>query len=206
MPFVTYTLIAVNVIVYIWQFLQPEDSVREFVNHYGAVPAVIVKGHNWQSIISSMFLHGGLMHLLGNMLYLFVFGDNIEAICGHFRFIIFYLVCGGLAFASHFIFEPMSDIPMIGASGAISGVLGAYALRFPRARVYVLIPIFLWIYRIFRIPAIIVLGIWFLIQLLSGVTLSASGGGVAWFAHIGGFIAGVMLIKSFEKAHYRVPQ
>jgi membrane associated rhomboid family serine protease len=203
-PFVTWGLIAVNVMIFIWQLFLPEEGARQFVYEYGAVPAMIVQGQHWPSIITSMFLHGGIMHLLGNMLYLFVFGDNIESICGHFRFIIFYLICGCLAFASHFVFEPMSDLPMIGASGAISGVLGAYALRFPRARVYVLIPIFLWIYRIFKIPAIIVLGVWFLLQLFSGVTTSASGGGVAWFAHIGGFIAGIVLIKSFEKSHYKV--
>jgi membrane associated rhomboid family serine protease len=201
---VTWGLIAINITVFIWQLLLPEEGARQFVYEYGAVPAVIVRGQHWPSIITSMFLHGGIMHLLGNMLYLFVFGDNVEAICGHFRFIIFYLVCGSLAFASHFVFEPMSEIPMIGASGAISGVLGAYALRFPRARVYVLIPIFLWIYRIFKIPAIIVLGVWFLLQLFSGVATSGSGGGVAWFAHVGGFIAGLITIKSFEKNHYRV--
>lgn len=200
----TWGLIAINITVFIWQLLLPEEGARQFVYEYGAVPAVIVRGQHWPSIITSMFLHGGIMHLLGNMLYLFVFGDNVEAICGHFRFIIFYLVCGSLAFASHFVFEPMSEIPMIGASGAISGVLGAYALRFPRARVYVLIPIFLWIYRIFKIPAIIVLGVWFLLQLFSGVATSGSGGGVAWFAHVGGFIAGLITIKSFEKNHYRV--
>jgi len=204
-PVVTLLLIAINVLVFIRQILQAEESLNQFVLTYGAVPALITQGQQLYSIVTSMFLHGGFMHLAGNMLYLYIFGDNVEALCGHTRFLLFYLACGVVAFASHYIFAPLSEIPMIGASGAISGVLGAYALRFPRARVYILLPIFLWIYRIFRVPAVLVLGIWFLMQLFSGVTSSVSGSGVAWFAHVGGFISGLLLILLFEKDRYRVP-
>jgi membrane associated rhomboid family serine protease len=203
-PVVTFLLIAINVLMFIRQLLQPEEALNQFVLTYGAVPARITQGQQLYSIVTSMFLHGGFMHLAGNMLYLYIFGDNVEALCGHARFLLFYLACGVVAFGSHYIFAPVSEIPMIGASGAISGVLGAYALRFPRARVYILLPIFLWIYRIFRVPAVLVLGIWFLLQLFSGVTTSVSGGGVAWFAHVGGFIAGLLLILVFEKNRYRV--
>jgi len=203
-PLVTYLLIAMNVMVFLRQVLLSGEAASEFVFTYGAVPAYITQGHQVHTILTSMFLHGGFMHLAGNMLYLYIFGDNVEALCGHLRFLVFYLLCGAVAFASHYLTATTSEIPMIGASGAISGVLGAYALRFPRARVYVLFPIFLWIYRIFKIPAALVLGIWFLLQLFSGVASSATGGGVAWFAHVGGFIAGLVLIHFFEQRRYRI--
>jgi membrane associated rhomboid family serine protease len=202
-PIVTYGLILVNILIYLRQLFLPAEAGQLLVMQYGAVPAQISHGLQLYTIVTSMFLHGGLMHLAGNMLYLYVFGDNVEMLCGHFRFLVFYLFCGMLAFFSHYIFAPLSPAPMIGASGAISGVLGAYALRFPGARVHVLIPLFIFFYRI-RIPAVMVLGFWFLIQLFSGVADSGNAGGVAWFAHVGGFIAGLVLIHSFESNRYRI--
>jgi membrane associated rhomboid family serine protease len=203
-PFVTILIIAANIYIYIYQYwLHPELSQR-FVLVYGAIPKNIVYLSSLETIVTSMFLHGGLLHLAGNMLYLWIFGDNIEDICGHFKYLLFYLVCGFVAFLSHFITSPFSEIPMIGASGAISGVLGAYLLKFPKARVHVLIPLFIWIWRIFRIPAVVVLGFWFLIQIWNGFMLIGTGGGVAWFAHIGGFVAGLLLIKIFERKRYKV--
>ncbi len=203
-PVVTISLIAINVVVFIYQLQMQHAEANAFVHQFGAVPFSIVHGQNLYSPFTSMFLHGGLLHIAGNMLYLWIFGDNIEYLCGHFRFLLFYLLCGFIAFLSHFLTTPFSHIPMIGASGAISGVLGAYALKFPRARVYVLIPLFIWIWRIFRIPAAIVLGFWFLIQIISGLFSSGRGPGVAWFAHIGGFVAGIVLIRAFEKKRYKL--
>jgi len=203
-PFVTIAIIAANVLVFLYQFTLPADAQVQFVYAYGAVPNTIIHGQNLSSIFTSMFLHGGILHVLGNMLYLWIFGDNIEGICGHFRFILFYLLVGVIAFASHFAFSPFSQVPMIGASGAISGILGAYAIRFPRARVHVLIPLlpFIWLWRTFRVPAFLVLGFWFAMQLLN--VFLGGGGGVAWLAHIGGFIAGLLLIGRFEKKRYKV--
>ncbi|MBN1562084.1 rhomboid family intramembrane serine protease [candidate division KSB1 bacterium] len=204
-PTLTITIIAINVAVFIYQWrLSPDDSMA-FLYHFGAVPGKIVQGRQLYAIFSSMFLHGGLMHIAGNMLYLWIFGDNIEGICGHGRFILFYLVCGVIAFSSHFIFDPASDIPMVGASGAISGILGAYLVRFPRARVHIIVPLFpvVWLWRRLEWPAFVVLGLWFLLQILNAF-ISSTGGGVAWFAHVGGFVGGVVLIKLFEKKRYRV--
>ena len=155
------------------------------------------------TLFTSMFLHGGFLHIFGNMLYLWIFGDNVEAIMGSVRFLLFYLLCGLIAALSYIIIDPNSTVPMIGASGAISGVLGAYFLRFPRARVHVLF-IFFFIFRVIRVSALFVLGFWFLFQLLNGLgqmKLHSTGGGVAWFAHIGGFIAGMILVYFFEKKH-----
>lgn len=197
-PVVTLTLVAVNVLVFFHQLGMPQDELRELVYTYGAVPELIVRGQNLHAVFTSMFLHGGLMHLLGNMLFMWIFADNIEHLTGHGRFIVFYLICGVIAFLTHFFMAPFSQQPMIGASGAISGVLGAYALRFPRARVHVIWILFIFI-SIDRIPAVIVLGLWFLFQIMNAVVSQGTGGGVAWYAHIGGFIGGFLLIKLFEK-------
>ncbi|MDC4222904.1 MAG: rhomboid family intramembrane serine protease [Candidatus Manganitrophus sp.] len=150
------------------------------------------------SVLTSMFLHGGLMHVAGNMLYLWIFGNNIEDVMGHVRFIFFYIVCGVLAAYSHALTEPGSRVPMIGASGAVSGVLGAYLLLFPHAKVLTLVPIGFFI-QIIRIPAVLVLGIWFLVQTVSGLFSGGQLGGIAWFAHVGGFLAGMALIYPFKK-------
>jgi membrane associated rhomboid family serine protease len=147
-----------------------------------------------------MFLHGSWMHLIGNMLYLWIFGNNIEDVMGHARFIVFYVACGTLAALSHALTEPTSTIPMVGASGAISGILGAYLLLFPHARVLLLAPVVGMTY----VPAGIVLGFWFVMQLLSGgLSPGSQGGGVAFFAHIGGFIAGMVLIGFFKRPEVR---
>lgn len=205
-PYVTITLIAINVLVFLlelYYMLTSQDVFVNFLYRYGAVPQILSSGQQLYSVFTSMFLHGDLAHIIGNMLFLWIFGDNIEYICGHFRFIIFYLLCGLIALFSHYIFDPMSTLPMVGASGAISGILGAYAIRFPRARVKVLWFFFLFI-QISRIPAALVLGIWFFLQISSAMFSSAATGGVAWYAHIGGFIAGIALISKFEKKRYVV--
>lgn len=198
-PGVTIAIIVTNVLVFLYQVSLPKGEMQSFLFSYGAVPNLIVHGSSLHTIFTSMFLHGGFMHLLGNMWYLWIFGDNVEGLVGHTRFIIFYLLCGVVAFFGHFLFEPTSTIPMVGASGAISGVLGAYALRYPRARVHLLIPLFpfIWLWRVFLVPAAVVLGGWFVIQLFSGIAVQQSG--VAWFAHVGGFIAGLLLVRLFEK-------
>ncbi len=157
------------------------------------------------TVLTSMFMHGGFMHLAGNMLYLWIFGNNVEDSMGHVRFILFYILCGIAAVAGQVLQNPDSQIPMIGASGAISGVLGAYLLLYPKAKVLVFIPPVL----LFRLPAALVLGFWFLIQITNSLMTSSEGGGVAWYAHIGGFIAGMLLIPFmkdrnvglFHKAH-----
>ncbi len=198
-PLVTLMLIIVNTAVFVYQLTLPHDEIEPFFYSYGAVPAVVMNGLNLRSIFTSMFLHGGLLHLLGNMWYLWLFGDNVEGLTGHLRFIFFYLFCGIAAFMTHLLFSPSSTVPMVGASGAISGVLGAYAVRYPFARVHLLVPLFpfIWLWKVFRVPAVIVLFGWFLIQVMNG--LLSHGSNVAWFAHIGGFIAGVLCIGFFEQ-------
>ena len=146
------------------------------------------------TLFSAMFIHGGLLHVAGNMLYLWIFGDNIEDRLGHVRFAVFYVLTGLIASIAHVITVPDSTIPMIGASGAVAGILGAYFLLYPRAHVLTLIFFFFFV-DIVRIPALIFLGLWFVFQILS----SGAGGGIAWYAHIGGFVGGVLLVKLFEK-------
>ena len=171
---------------------------------YGLIPKQIISANDpvaLLNIITSMFVHGDFMHLAGNLLYLWIFGDNVEYILGHARYFVFYLVVGAGAAALQIFFNPDSALPMVGASGAISGVLGAYLLKFPRNRVSVLFFFFI-IIRIVKVPAFLALGLWFLFQLYNGyfthITALSSQGGVAWFAHIGGFISGAILIKFFE--------
>jgi len=194
----------------------PEKLNELFVYVYGFVPAIFSKavientltGQNFYPFFTSMFLHGNWLHLISNMWTLWLFGDNIEDRLGHFRFIIFYLLCGLSAMVCHFIFYPGSPVPAIGASGAIAGVMGAYFILFPYARIQTLfIPIFI-IPVFLRIPAVIYLGIWFLTQLYNGAINSVLGGrgsGVAWWAHIGGFIGGIVLLKLMYKRKYRRP-
>lgn len=197
-PYFNYGLVLCNIAIFFYQLSLPD--VDAFVHEYGAIPTEIMAGTHLSGLLSAMFLHGGWMHLLGNMLYLWIFGDNIEGLMGHQRYIVFYLLCGIAATMSHIVMMPNSDEPMIGASGAISGVLGAYLVKFPRARILILVPIIVLL-TTFRIPALFVLGFWFLTQLTNGLGGCASIGGdnVAWFAHIGGFVAGVLLVKLFER-------
>ena len=203
-PFVTWTIIGLCVAVYLWQFTLGETALREAVYALGVVPSSLLGGARlpedialvspWMTVFTSMFLHGGFMHLGGNMLYLWIFGDNIEVAMGWKRFIVFYLLCGIAAALAQALVNPTSNIPMIGASGAIAGVLGAYLLLYPRARVRV----FMFPFGIFGVPAVIVLGFWFLLQLVNSAGMS-DGGGVAYLAHVGGFVAGLVLAPLFRR-------
>jgi len=216
-PLVTVSLIVLNTLVFLYMvsllMADNEQAYLRFVNHAAIIPSrftdakgldAILASGAWISLFTSMFLHGGLVHLLGNMLYLWIFGNNVEDIMGPFRFIVFYLVCGLIAATSQlFLTRTSPDAPMLGASGAIAGVLGAYLVRFPNAKVdsCLLLPFF---FTIVRLPALIVLAFWFVLQLLSGsigLVQSAKdgGGGVAWWAHIGGFLAGMVLVSLFAK-------
>lgn len=216
-PLVTITFIAACSLVFLYQVSLPEQVGEGFAYRYGAIPAAVlgrtsalqhlpvdvVELSPIASLLTSMFLHGGWMHVIGNMLYLWIFGNNVEDVMGHVRFVVFYLTCGILAALSHALTDPSSTVPMIGASGAISGVLGAYLLLYPRAQVLVLIPLGIFT-RLMYVPAGFVLGFWFVLQLLSGgMSLGRGGGGVAWFAHVGGFLAGMALIGVFKRPGVR---
>lgn len=203
-PFVTYTLVVLNVLAFLWE-LSLGPALDRALFGIAFIPARFWIPGNWvadlMTIVISMFLHGGLMHIGSNMLYLWIFGDNIEDRLGHGRFLLFYLACGFLATYAHALFSPGSRIPAIGASGAIAGVLGGYLLLYPHARVMTLIPIFFFI-TIREVPAVFILGFWFVLQLFSGVGSlgvpdAQDMGGVAYFAHIGGFVAGLALIGLF---------
>jgi membrane associated rhomboid family serine protease len=208
-PIVTIAFIVVCVLVFLYQVSLPDEAGELFVFQYGAIPSVVFGQAALPaevgefpaalSLLTSMFLHGGWMHLIGNMLYLWIFGNNIEDVMGHKRFIAFYVLCGILAALSHALTDPSSSVPMVGASGAISGVLGAYLLLFPHSRVLVLIPLGFYS-RMMYVPAGFVLGLWFVMQVLSGgMSFGRAGGGVAFFAHIGGFVAGMALIGLFKR-------
>ena len=213
-PVVTYAVIVACVAVFLWQITRSPDQQQIIVYALGAIPAVLIGGMELGgdiamvpyevTVLTSMFLHGGWMHLIGNMLFLWVFGNNIEAAMGHIKYAMFYVLCGIAAFFAQALPDAASQIPMIGASGAFSGVLGAYLCLFPRARVLLVIP-FLF-FRTVRLPAMVVLIIWFLMQLFSSITTPAQpgGGGVAFGAHIGGFIAGMALVGLFKKPNVRL--
>ena len=206
-PVLTVVFIVICVLVFLWQ-LSLGDRIQHAVYALGLIPAVLFGNAQLPeevvhvpaalTVFTSMFLHGGWMHLIGNMLYLWIFGNNVEDSMGHVRFFIFYFLCGVAAAMAQAIPNPESTVPMIGASGAISGVLGAYLLLYPRARVLVGIPLGFFLYTA-RLPAVAVLAFWFVLQLVSKLVTSAEGGGVAWGAHIGGFVAGVVLIPFFSK-------
>ncbi|MFO0775617.1 MAG: rhomboid family intramembrane serine protease [Nitrospiraceae bacterium] len=208
-PFVTVSAIAACTLVFLYQASLPEQTGEAFVYQYGAIPAAVTGRAGlppelaalpgYTSLFTSMFLHGGWMHLIGNMMYLWIFGNNVEDAMGHARFAVFYLLSGVLAAYSHILTDPASTVPMVGASGAISGVLGAYLLLYPHAQVLVFIP-FGFLSRTAHVPAWIVLGLWFVMQVFSGgASLGSKGGGVAFFAHIGGFVAGMALIVLFKR-------
>ncbi len=193
-PYVTWALIAANVLIFLsyWLTITDEDSLGWFFYTWGLVPVELTQGGNVMGVFTSMFLHGGWMHLAGNMLFLWIFGDNLEDLMGHFRFGAFYLISGLGAAALQVAVDPYSMIPMVGASGAIAGVMGGYLLLFPRARVDVLIIIVIF-FRIFPIPAWIVLSFWFGAQIFSGFATPTDAGGVAYWAHAGGFLAGLAM-------------
>jgi len=199
LPFVTIGFIALNIIIYAAGLFN-RSGQHEIIYSYGAVPRKMFSlnpGH-FKNIIASMFLHGGFFHVAGNMLYLWIFGNNIEDRLGHGRFVLFYLLCGTIAAYSHAITEPSSTVPMIGASGAISGILGAYLLLYPRAKVHTII-FFGFFIDVVMLPAVIVIGFWALLQVVNGILSKGLAGqtGVAWFAHIGGFLFGILTIKAW---------
>lgn len=197
-PYVTATLIAVNILVFLgyWLTIQDENTLGQFFMDWGLVPAYVTSGSGYHGIVTSMFLHGGWMHLAGNMLFLWIFGDNLEDIMGHARFALYYLASGIGAAALQIGVDPGSMAPMVGASGAIAGVMGGYLLLFPRARIDVLI-IFIIFFRVFPVPAWAMLGLWFGVQLFSGVYTPSDMGGVAYWAHAGGFVTGLILAVPF---------
>jgi len=214
-PIVTLLLILMNVGVFIFQLTLTEPALEQFVVAYGVVPArlqlaaehpVQVVNLTVVSMFTSMFLHAGWLHLLGNMWFLWIFGDNVEDRMGRIGFLAFYLLCGLAAGMVHILFNLDSRVPSVGASGAIAGVLGAYLLSYPFARVLTLVP-FLIIWPVIELPALLVLGSWFLIQLLNGwaaiTAASQTTGGVAWWAHIGGFLSGMILLRVFAQRRAR---
>src|SRR6188508_1436374 len=198
-PFVTIALIVVNVLVFLFE-LSLGDALDLFLSSWALIPAEF----SLVTLVTSMFLHGGLMHVGGNMLFLWIFGDNVEDRMGHGRFLLFYLLCGSAAAIAQTLMQPDSLIPMVGASGAIAGVMGAYFVLYPHSRIVTLVPIFLFI-QLIEVPAIVFLGIWFLMQFLSGVGSVATAasrqpaGGVAFWAHVAGFAAGVGGVFLFRR-------
>ncbi|TMM55154.1 rhomboid family intramembrane serine protease [Sulfitobacter sabulilitoris] len=193
-PFVTYALIAANVGLFLSQLGLMHDAraLNGLYIDWALIPARISSGDGFYTLLTSMFLHGGLMHLAGNMLFLWIFGDNVEDEMGHLPFLGFYLGAGLIGGVLHYVSAPMSGVPTIGASGAIAGVMGGYLLLFPRARVDILF-IFIVFFRIFPIPAWIMLAVWFGMQFIGGIGADPSMGGVAYWAHAGGFLAGLVL-------------
>ena len=196
-PFITYFIIGLNILVFIYQYfiIQGVQLSEDFIYTYALIPA----NPSILTIFSSMFMHGGFTHIIFNMWFLWIFGDNIESVLGHKKYLLFYILCGIGAGFSQIQIDPESTIPMVGASGAIAGVLGAYLFRFPRATVHVLVILIVFITFI-RVPAMIVIGFWFLSNLTAGIgTLGIEQtGGTAWFAHIGGFISGVLFNYLFK--------
>ncbi len=207
-PLITIIIILINCLVYYYQFFMVADA-QTFIYAFGLIPYEITRGIDLQpagpsflylTVIYSMFMHGSFVHLFGNMLYLWIFGNNVEDHLGKFRFLLFYILSGICAALGQILVNPYSRIPMIGASGAVAGVLGAYLILFPRARITTLI-FFGFFIRLIKLPAIFVLGLWIIFQIfygLSDLSLSRGVTGVAWFAHIAGFFAGVILIKLFS--------
>jgi len=212
-PYVTYAVIAAAVLAFLWQVSLGEKGFEAAVVALGVIPATLLGGESLPpalyvvppaaTLFTSMFLHGGFLHLAGNMLYLWIFGNNVEDAMGHVRFAMFYVLCGLAAAYAQALPNPDSAIPMIGASGAISGVLGAYLLLYPRAHVLVLVPLGFFAHMV-RLPAMVVLGFWFVLQLINSALSDSTQGGVAWGAHIGGFVAGMVLIPFFKHRRVRL--
>lgn len=198
-PYVNTGIIALNVLVFVYSLTLGDGEVERFVNHYAAVPALLFGEPGppvrvYSTLVTSMFLHGGFLHIAGNMLFLWIFGDNVEDALGHVKYVFFYLACGIIAALAHGLTDPGSKLPMLGASGAISGVLGAYMILYPRARVWTFF-FFIFFWQVIKVPAVIIIGLWIIVQVLNGLTTyGQSTGGVAWFAHVGGFAAGIILI------------
>jgi membrane associated rhomboid family serine protease len=197
-PYITVTLIALNAVAWLYELTLPGDLLPVFLQLYGVVPA----DFSAPTLVSSMFLHGSWTHFIGNMWYLWIFGDNVEDRVGHGRFIAFYLLCGIVAALGHVAMDPSSVLPTIGASGAIAGVMGAYFVLYPHSRVLTLIPLFFYV-EIVELPAVFLLGFWFVLQLFSAgviaVTANAASGGIAFVAHVAGFVAGLAGVFVFRK-------
>ncbi len=193
-PYVTYALIAANVAVFLYQlqFAGSAAAQDEFLRHWALSPAVVTNGGPYHGLISHMFLHASLMHMAGNMLFLWIFGDNLEDQMGHAGFLAFYLASGLAAAGAQILPDPSSTTPMVGASGAIAGVMGGYLLLFPKARVDILV-IFIIFFRVFSLPAWVMLGLWFALQVIGGLGTPTEAGGVAYWAHAGGFVTGLLL-------------
>ena len=198
-PYITVTIIALNVMAWLFELSLPRDVLPVFLQVYGVVPG----DFHAPTLISSMFLHGGWSHVIGNMWYLWIFGDNVEDRLGHVTFLIFYLLSGLGAGIVHTVLNPETVVPSVGASGAIAGVLGGYLVSYPFAKVLTLVPIFIFL-QVVEIPALIVLGFWFVMQFFYGTaslaaTSANNTGGVAWWAHVGGFVIGMLLIGLFPR-------
>ena len=236
-PYVNITFIAINILIFLYQLtLSTFPDARTFLSEldifffdWGAIPACLTDRFGLDpetdpraiafvcpegdralaTPFTSMFLHGGWLHLIGNMVFLWVFGDNVEDAMGHIRYVVFYLVVGLAAGAAHIFMNQNDIIPAIGASGAVAGVLGAYLVLYPRATVAAILPIFILFWMPFRVPAVLLIGFWFLLQLFNGIAaiaatdITGAGGGIAWFAHIGGFIAGLVLVRVFTLGRSR---
>jgi membrane associated rhomboid family serine protease len=202
-PFVTITIIVLNALAFLFELSLPGAERRLLLQQFGVVPALF----NWTSVFTSMFLHGGWMHILGNMLYLWIFGDNVEDRLGHLRFVVFYLLCGTAGALAQVAISPESYVPTIGASGAIAGVMGAYLVLYPQSRVLTLVAlVFIW--DIVEVPAVLLLGFWFVLQLASGVgsialTSGTDGAGVAFWAHVAGFLTGLLTVFLLRKREPR---
>jgi membrane associated rhomboid family serine protease len=201
-PVVTLLIIAVNVLVFLYELTLPDSppgyrvagmTLNRFIGTYGIVPDRL----HFSSILTSMFIHGGFLHIAGNMWFLWIFGRGIEDLLGHMRYLLFYLSCGLIAGFVHVMLNPFSPVPTVGASGAIAGVMGAYLVKYPRARIYTLVPIVIFITTL-ELPAYLLLIYWFVIQFFGGIGSigysQVSKGDVAWFAHVGGFLAGILLV------------
>jgi membrane associated rhomboid family serine protease len=198
-PVMTVTLIVLNTLAFGFELALSGRALAGFINLYGVVPA----NFGWLSLFTSMFLHGGWLHFSGNMLYLWIFGDNVEDRLGRVRFVCFYLMCGVVAGLAHVFMNPASAIPTIGASGAIAGVMGAYFVLYPHSRILALLPLFIY-FEVIEVPAILFLGVWFVMQFFSGVGSVVSGshagaGGVAFWAHVAGFLAGTASVFAFRR-------
>jgi len=214
-PFVNHALVAVNIAVFVYQVLLAVDggpaATMAFIERLAVTPVALLSPAGWSqapvpppaTLMTSMFVHGSFLHLAGNMLYLWVFGDNIEDSMGHLKYLVFYIACGLGAAVAQVAVAPSSALPMVGASGAIAGVLGAYLVLHPTNQVLTLVFLVIFI-RVMYLPAVVLLGLWFIIQIFSA--LNDGGGGVAWYAHIGGFLVGVLLIGIFAASHRRPPR
>lgn len=198
-PIVTVTIVTLNALAFLFEWSLAPPVLNAFIRDFGFVPTTFA----WSTILTSMFLHGGWLHVIGNMWYLWIFGDNVEDRLGHVRFALFYILCGSVAALAQATINPDSNVPMVGASGAIAGVMGAYFVLFPRSRVLTLVPLLLF-WEVIELPAVFLLGFWFLIQFASGVgsiaaTTSGDVGGVAFWAHTAGFLAGATGIFAFRR-------